>query len=247
VRLLVTRPEPDAAPLKARLEALGLAATVEPLLRLAPAERRVIDLADAQALIATSRNALRALGAHPACAGARRLPLFAVGRATADAARALGFAIVVTGAGTAEQLLAHIVGVVDPAAGVLIHLAGDAQAVDLKGELEAHGFRVQRHVLYHMRASQALSAATVEQLAEGEIDGVILLSPRTAAIYAGLVRRQGLARAARRLVHFCVSSATAARLDTLGAVPVAVADRPRLEEVLALVAAAAAKSPPGAG
>jgi uroporphyrinogen-III synthase len=247
MRLLITRPEPDASRLKAALEERGFEATVEPLLGLSFAARRVIDLAGVQALIATSRNALRALAGHPACDGARRLPLFAVGRATAAEARAMGFAVVVTGAGTAQELLTHIVAAADPAAGLLVHLAGDAQAIDLKGELEAHGFRVARHILYRMRAAGALSAATVEQMAEGEIDGVILLSPRTAAIYAALVRKQGLARAARRLVHYCVSPATAARLQGLRGVSIAVADRPRLEEVLALIDAAAAQSPPHAG
>ena len=158
----------------------------------------------------------------------------------------LGFAVVMTGAGTAQQLVTHIVAVADPAAGLLVQLAGDAQAVDLVGELEAQGFRVARHIVYRMRAARALSPGVVEQLATGEIDGVILMSPRTAAVYTHLMRKHGLVSAARALVHFCVSNAAAARLADLGAVPIEVAERPRLEEVLALIDAAAAKSSPGA-
>jgi uroporphyrinogen-III synthase len=86
----------------------------------------------------------------------------------------------------------------------------------------------------------------VELLAFGEVDGVILMSPRTAEIYAALMRKAGLAGAARRLIHFCLSDAVAKRLASLGTVTVAVADRPRLEEVLALIDAAAAQSPPTA-
>ena len=59
-------------------------------------------------------------------------------------------------------------------------------------------------VVYRSVAAKSLSEETVEQLAEGEIEGVILLSPRTAAVYASLMRRQGLSTVARTLTHFCV-------------------------------------------
>jgi len=242
MRLLVTRPEPDALRLRAALEERGHEATVEPLLAVSYAGADPIELEGVQALIATSRNALRALKSHPLRGEARRLPLFAVGRATAAEARTLGFGVVVTGAGTAEELVAHIVSVVDPAAGLLLHLAGDTLAGDLAGELEAHGFRVARAVVYRMEPAQALSEDTVAQLAEGEIDGVILMSPRTATIYAGLMRRQGLLGAAGRLVHFCLSPAVARRLAPLGEVRAEIASSPRLEEVLALIDRTAARS-----
>jgi len=242
MRLLVTRPEPDALKLMAVLQEHGHEATVEPLLTVSFVADDAIDLDGVQALIATSRNALRALKSHPLRAAARHLPLFAVGRATATEARTLGFGMVVTGAGTAQELVTHIVAVADPAAGLLLHLAGDAQAVDLEGELESHGFRVVQHVVYRMLAARALAEDTVEQLAMGEIDGVILMSPRTATIYTALMRKHGLAAIARGLVHFCLSEAVARRLQALGPVPVETAEMPRLEEVLALIDAAAAKS-----
>jgi uroporphyrinogen-III synthase len=244
MRLLITRPEADAAPLRAALSERGIAATLEPLLRVSFVPLGELELASAQAVIATSRNALRALRPHPLLARLRRLPLFAVGPATAAEGRALGFAVVLTGAGTAQELITHIVAVADPAAGLLLQLAGDAQAVDLKAELEAHGFRIVRRVVYRMHAAAALSEDVVEQLAIGAIDGVVLMSPRTAAIYASLMRKQGLVSIARRLHHFCVSQATSEQLMQLGAVPVAIAARPRLEEVLALIDDAAARLPP---
>ena len=155
---------------------------------------------------------LRALKSHPLRGEARKLPLFAVGRATAAEGRALGFEMVVAGAGTAHELVAQIVSVSEPSAGLLLHLAGDRLATDLKGELELHGFRVLQPVVYRMQAATALSEETVEQLAMGEIEGVILMSPQTATIYAALMRKQGLAAVARNLVHFCLSEAIAQRL-----------------------------------
>jgi uroporphyrinogen-III synthase len=241
MRILVTRPEPDALKLRALLEEAGHEATVDPLLSLSFADGDAIDLDGAQALIATSRNALRALKASPALAEARHLPLFAVGKATAAEARALGFETVVTGAGTAAELVAHIVSVLDPANGVLVHLAGETLAHDLAGELEEQGFRVQRPLVYRMLPATTFAEHTVEQLASGEIDGVLLLSPRTAAIYAGLMVRHGLTKSVRTLRHFCLSEAVARRLQPLGAVPLRIAEAPRLEELLALIDESAAQ------
>jgi uroporphyrinogen-III synthase len=241
MRLLVTRPEPDALKLAGVLEELGHEATVEPLLSASFDATDAIDLDGAQALIATSRNALRVLKASPALAQARAMPLFAVGRATAAEGRALGFETVVTGAGTAAELVGHIVSALDPAAGLVVHLAGDALAVNLQTELEAHGFRVVQPVVYRMLPAQALSEETIEQLGMGEIEGVILMSPRTAAVYASLIRKHGLAATIRPLPHFCLSQAVARRLQPLDGVHVEIAEAPRLEELLALVEAAAAQ------
>lgn len=241
MRLLVTRPEPEALKLQAVLEEMGHEATVEPLLNVSFANADTIDLDGVQALIATSRNALRALRSTPILPRARLLPLFAVGEATASEARALGFEMVVTGAGTARELVTHIVAVVDPAAGLLAHLAGDWLAVDLRQELEPHGFRVVTSVVYRMVAATTFAEEVVEQLALGEIDGIILLSPRTAAVYTKLVRKHALADSVRALPHFCLSVAVAQRLEPLGRVAVVIADRPRLEEVLAQIDETAAR------
>jgi uroporphyrinogen-III synthase len=235
MRLLVTRPEPDALKLAGALEELGHEATVEPLLSVSFEGSEPVELESAQAVIATSRNALRAIKASPALAIARALPLFAVGKATAAEARALGFETVVTGAGTGAELVAHIVSALDPAAGLVVHLAGDTVAANLGRELEEHGFRVIQPVVYRMLPAKSLSEEAVEQLAMGEIEGVILMSPRTAAVYATLITKHGLAATIRPLPHFCLSPAVAQRLQPLGAVHTEISEAPRLEELLALI------------
>lgn len=242
MRLLVTRPEPDALKLSGLLEDRDHEAVVEPLLSVSFEDADAVDLEGAQALIATSRNALRALKSSSVLGEARHLPLFAVGSATAAEARTQGFETVVTGAGTAAQLVAHIVSVLDPAAGVLVHLAGKTLAHDLAGELEAHGFRVRRPVVYRMIAATTLGEQTVEALAMHEIDGVLLMSPRTAAVYARLVARHGLASTVRPLPHFCLSAAVGRQLEPLGDVTTVVPEAPRLEELLALIDETAALS-----
>jgi uroporphyrinogen-III synthase len=242
MRLLVTRPEPDALKLQAVLEDMGHEATVEPLLQVSFEGADRIELDGVQALVATSRNALRALRSTAVLPRARTLPLFTVGKATATEARTIGFEMVVTGAGTGRELITHLVSVLDPAAGLLAHLAGDTLAVNLKEELAAHGFRVLEWVVYRMQAATSFAADVVEQLASGEIDGIILLSPRTASVYAKLVLAHELAECVRGLPHFCLSAAVARRLQPLAPTDVVTADTPRLEEVLALIEETAAQS-----
>lgn len=241
MRLLVTRPEPDALKLGGVLEEMGHHATIDPLLSVSFDDGEPVDLDSAQAVIATSRNALRAIKSSPALAVARGLPLFAVGAGTAAEARTLGFETVITGAGTAPELVAHIVSALDPAAGLVVHLAGDTLAANLEIELEVHGFRVTQPVVYHMIPARSLAEETVEQLAMGEIEGVILMSPRTAAVYAALVRKHGLGAAIRPLPHFCLSPAVARRLQLLGTLRTEIAEAPRLEELLALIDETAAQ------
>src|SRR5262249_58466360 len=105
MRLLVTRPEPDALKLRAALEARGYEATVEPLLSVSFEAGEDFDLDGMQALVATSRYALRALRAPPLPAAARQLPLFAVGPATPPGGPALGFPTVGAGAGNGAKAL----------------------------------------------------------------------------------------------------------------------------------------------
>ena len=104
MRILVTRPEPDAEQQAEKLVARGHAPVIAPLLTVAFSNSAPFDLARVQALIVTSRNGLRALAAHPQFAEAVTLPVFAVGPATARVAAGLGFARVIEGPGTGEGL-----------------------------------------------------------------------------------------------------------------------------------------------
>ena len=109
MRLLVTRPEPDALLLKARLEAMGHEATVAPLSSVSFEDAEAIELTEVQALIATSRNGLKALKVQGVQKIAALLPLYAVGQATAKEARALGFQTIIVGGGTVADLVPVIV------------------------------------------------------------------------------------------------------------------------------------------
>jgi uroporphyrinogen-III synthase len=236
MHILLTRPEPDATLEAKKLARLGHHPVIAPLLRIEFLQG-ALDLDGVDALIATSRNALRALACHPQRAEAASLPLFAVGEATASGAKELGFADVTTGPGTGRELASLIL---ERGKGsTLLHLSGEKVAFDLKAALEGEGFSVRRTVLYRSVAADEFPPDVVAMIKAGNLGGVILMSPFTGSTFANLVRQQGLVTQMAGLVCYCLSQAVAQEVEPLGA-RVFVAARPREEDVLALIATEAA-------
>ena len=241
MRILVTRPEPDALELKGLIEERGHSVAVEPLMRVVYHALEPADLDGVTAIVATSRNALRALRGSPALAKVRGLRIYAVGAATALEARRLGFETIVKGPGTADALVPIIASTLDPSEEMLLHLRGNRVASNLRGDLEGHGFHMMETVVYEMLAAKNLSEAIRDEIADGSIEAVMLMSPETASIYVQLMTRFGLKGICRQLTHLCLSEQVALRLKPLGDIPVEVAAEPTIEEMLALADLAAAK------
>ncbi len=242
MHLLLTRPEAGAEPdpLTEALIAAGHRITPAPLLSIVPTGATP-DLDGAGGLIVTSRNALKSVApfAEPVLA----LPLYAVGPGTGALARARGFRHVVEGPGTGRELAALIASAAEPGAGPLVHLAGETLAFDLKGVLAARGFTVRIETVYRAEPARAFPAGIVSLIREGAFDGVVLMSPRTARTYAGLIGAADLGAAVRPVLHFCLSDAVGRALDALGGVGVAVARLPTSQEMLALITRKASDSP----
>lgn len=238
MRLLVTRPEPDAGREADALIALGHEPVRAPLLEIEFLSGVPLQLDGAQAVVMTSRNALRALAGHPERDRALALPLFAVGEATAWAARQLGCHEVTIGPGTGAGLPPIIRREVHPEKGPLVHIGAEKVAFDLKGALEEDGFEMRRAVLYRSHPVDALSDAVVAELKSGRIGGVLLLSPRTARTFARLAQTNGLANDAKGLVCYCLSKAVAEAVASLG-FAVRVPQYAREEDLLALLSSGA--------
>mgnify|MGYP003640622585 CR=1 FL=1 len=233
MRLLVTRPDEDAGPLMAVLEAMGHQAFHMPLMviRYLDAE---IPVRDWQALLVTSANGVRALAARGAVARLAAVPVMAVGEASAAAARAAGFQSVTASGGDVGRLVETVGGQLRADGGPLLHLAGSVLAGDLKGLLEERGYGVERVVLYEAEVASSLPEVGRGLVTGGGVDGVLFFSPRTAVTFAGLMRDEGLGVHLARLSAFCLSQAVADALKTSGFGQVLVSDAPTQEALLAL-------------
>jgi len=216
VRVLVTRPQPAAAALAGRLATLGHEALVAPLLSIVPeidaGERLAQALVDAQAVLFTSVNGVEAFAA---ASGRRDLLVYAVGDATARAARAAGFAEVESACGDVASLVALVRARATPGAGALIHARGSDVAGDLAGDLAVAGFTLRRAALYRAMPVETLESTVIAAFHQGRIDAALFFSPRTAAAFVRLARAAGIGGDCAAVVAVALSPAVAAELGTL--------------------------------
>lgn len=230
MRVLITRPVALAQALARRLEACGHDVVIEPLLTIEPLPV-ALELGGVQAIAVTSANAAPALGA------ARHLPVFAVGDASAAAARAAGCLRVESAEGDAASLARLIVASCRLGGGAILHLCGTEVREGLAGALRDAGFHVLRQTVYRARPAQALSAPTRAALRAG-IDAVLLFSPRTTLIFAELVMRHGLERCLGAADACCLSAAVAQSCRELAWRCVRIAARPDQDALVDLLEAA---------
>jgi uroporphyrinogen-III synthase len=233
VRLLLTRPEPDAQRAAAALRAQGHDVVIAPLLRIVPIADASIGAGPWAAILITSANAAPAVAAHARVTRLRTLPVFAVGRRSADAMGAAGFADVTSTDGNVSDLARLVAARLQPAAR-LLYLAGEERAGDLAADLRARGFAVETTMIYRAIAAIGLPPTAADALASG-IDGVLHFSRRSAEAYVDAARTAGMVTDALKPVHFCLSAQVAEPLAAAGAADIRVAERPNEALLLALI------------
>ncbi|MDF2996720.1 MAG: Uroporphyrinogen synthase [Xanthobacteraceae bacterium] len=232
MRVLVTRPQPDAAVTARRLALAGHEAIVDPMLIVATLPGARLPSGDFDGVVLTSVNGARSLGERAELDQLRGLPLYAVGKRTAAAAPP-GFARVAVAGGDGAALAA-LLGREVPAGARLLHVAGEERAVDLAAALAARDIAVELFVIYRAIPATGLSAATRAAVAGGQIDAAFHFSPRTAATLAGHVLGAGLQPELARIRHLCFSHLVAAPLRAAGA-PALVAEAPTEDALFALL------------
>ena len=229
MRLLVTRPEPDASATARRLQAMGHTVTVEPMLKIVLNDPPGV-LPDPAGLIVTSRNGVRALVTWPQAAGWHDVPLFAVGEATGEAARAAGFHDVTAGADDGAALVRVIGAILPKHRGPVIYAAARDLSGNLAEHLEEAGYDLQMVEAYRAERAENLSPALAAALAAGSIDGALFYSRRTAETFRDLVA----GRTIRLRQVFALSEQVAAPLRGLAAA-LHVAPVPNEVSLLALI------------
>jgi uroporphyrinogen-III synthase len=226
MRLVITRPEPDASRTAEALVRLGHEPILSPMLDIVLYPGIALPESPFQAVLATSSNAIRALALHTERARLVELPLFAVGDVTALEAKRAGFARARSAGGALDDLIERVRAELRPGDGMLLYAAGKAQAGDLAAPLRALGFRIATAIVYEARARTRLSNAAADALRRAAADGVLLYSRRSAAAFALALRAETLTPLSRSVVCFCLSAAVAEPLAPVSSGPIVVAERP---------------------
>lgn len=213
--VLILRPEPGAGQTAARARALGLEPVAAPLFDVRPLPWQVPDPVSADALLLTSAQAARLAG--PGLAAFAALPCYAVGEATAAAARHAGLQVVQAGPSDGAAALRAAA-----AAGArrILHLCGREHVPLCHSPLT-----IERRAVYAADSAPDLPEAAASALERGAL--TLLHSPRAASTLAALVPE-------RSRLRLAAISAAAAEAAGEGWAAKAVAAAPRDEALLEL-------------
>lgn len=233
MRLLITRPEPDASTTAERLRALGHETLVQPLLTITFAPPPA-DLPTPAAFLITSQNAVRALRSWPQTKDWLRIPAFVAGPATARATAAMGFLDVRGAARNSVSLADAVLDDMVPSDGPLIYPAARDRAGALAGGLTGRGYDVRLVEAYRADPASQLDEAVRVALAAKRLDGVLLYSRRTATTFRNLVTAAGITDRLTNVAFFVISEQVA---DVLAGIPgrIHVAEHPDEDSLLVLV------------
>lgn len=214
--ILLTRPQAEAEKLARDLAAQGWRPMLWPLIEIVTLECASVP-SGAQAVIFSSANAVRRVAPAPVVA-------LCVGEATAEAARAAGFADVRSADGDAAALIALARGSLRAKEGPVLIARGENVAADIAGALVEEGFAVREAVVYAARPTRSAPPDIAAALAAGAVNVATFYSARTARIFAGFAApwRSGLAACGA----VAISARAAAELTPLGFGRIVTAERP---------------------
>lgn len=214
MRVWVARAQPGADATAERLRAMGHEPVVAPVLQVRPVPGVSLDLAGVDALAFTSANAVQA---YAALEPLRDLPVFAVGGATAAAARAVGFRLVRSADGDLGALTALLA---RARPGAVLHPA----ATETAGDLVPEGVPVRTVAIYE-------TAAVLPTIDLAAVNAVLVHSPKAGRQVAAVAGGAG------HLSAFALSPNCAAPLAGAGLRSVAVAAEPNETALLTLLQA----------
>ncbi|WP_091735264.1 uroporphyrinogen-III synthase [Phenylobacterium immobile] len=178
----ITRAQPGADATAARVRAHGHQAWVTPLLEVRLLPDIAYDLSGVGALAFTSANGVRAFAQART---ERDLKVFAVGRATADAARAARFRTVLSTDGNVDSLADGISARRREIKGYVLHPGAEELAGDLVGLLEGYGIEARRLIVYET-APLPVPAEDIARLVTADV--VLVHSAKAARALASVLR-----------------------------------------------------------
>jgi uroporphyrinogen-III synthase len=202
--VFITRPAHQAATLTQAVAMRGFTPVSAPCLELRIQQGSPLELDNLAAFAVTSANGVLALAART---GARDLPLFAVGTATASEARAQGFTRVEVAEGDGAAL-ARMIGQRAPMrAKSILCVSGAESAFDLVRALNSYQVPAESRELYSMPVAAHLPQAAIAMLDRNEASFALLMSPRTATAFGDLVAAAGRTDTLGGVTALCMSPA----------------------------------------
>ncbi len=209
-----------------RVVAQGFAPVIAPVMTLH--HREIAPRGRFDAVVTTSRNAVPALPD-----GLKRLPLLAVGSATATRARQAGFTLVMDAQGDGAALARLARRRLDPGSHILF-AHGFRQGDALADALTGSGFAVTRACAYEVTPARRMPQPAITALEAGTLGAAMFLSTETAAAFVAIMPPR-LRPALADVAALAIGQRAADVLAPLPWLGVHVSLTPTLDGVLALL------------
>lgn len=226
-RILITRSLIEALPLSEALESRGLSTFVAPLFE--PQFFPVPSLTHPQALLITSKNALRAIENEDHL---KNIPLYGVGDETTFLAKKFGFKKAMSSSGTAQELIELVKRNEALHQGILYHLSGEHIKIDIVKALQAEGFRAKREVIYFLKKSNTLSESLIKELRDQSLSHVMFFSAATAQTFIHLLKKNDLGFTSSFMVALCLSHDVAKSIQSLKWKEIWISQQPNIMEII---------------
>lgn len=188
LRILITRPEAEAAATAEMVRHCGLDPLCVPVLEIRETGAVLPDFSLYKGIVFSSAAGVRAFVARGADPRWFSKKVFAVGDHTAALARQAGWSDVVSAAGTMADLVALMRETLESPAR-LAHFRGRDVRHNPAEDLEPDGYRVDGIVLYEANPVPTLPPHIIAALQDYGIHAVMFYSARSAAAFAAVLRR----------------------------------------------------------
>jgi uroporphyrinogen-III synthase len=235
VRVLVTRPLHSGERTAKRLREMGHEPILLPLSQPAhDAAAALQALAETEgAIVVTSAEAIRAISPLAGRLGPHlSRPLFAVGDATAEEARAIGFELVHASAGNGSEL-ADLIAEKNP--GRLLYLAGSPRAETFERRARELGFGIKIAECYRMQPIIPDLETLQKALAKSPLDAILFYSRQTAGNFLRIPNIESELKMMTDIRYLCLSESVAEALSASLREKAAIAPMPDEKSLLSLL------------
>jgi uroporphyrinogen-III synthase len=233
-RVLITRPEPGAVETAKKLSALGFEPVCLPLTEIRPTFVELPAGQDFDAVAVSSANAIR--HAQPSLLRAfAGLPVFAVGRRTAEAATDAGFKDPAIGPGNGRELATLMASRLARGARI-IYLCGRVRTNGFEEALRAAGVETMPVETYDTVMLDYADEDLAKTLKSKPLDAVLLYSRVAAQAFRILTDRSVISPLLAPTTFICMSERVAAPVLPFGSGRIRIAATPDEEAMLARLA-----------
>jgi uroporphyrinogen-III synthase len=227
--VLIVRPKEQAEDFAVKVFALGAEPLVCPIQDVETLVPEILLLPEVlspqgiHGIVVTSSNAFAAKSRGG------DVPIFAIGSATATAAREAGNTQVYEADGHFENLL-RLIRAHTPAGGGLLYLRGENVRHDMVASLPE--YRIVERAVYRTQDAQKLPQPAVEAFQAGRISAIAVFSPHSAELLKKLLIREGYEGEVRRINLLSLSGAVLESIQDLPWSSVRVAKTPSASALL---------------